>query len=408
MVKSYKYASMTKLAFLGVFCVACLTGAMAQEKLRTDRQIPIVAWASFPAGETNTGRFKELREMGINISLSGYADADAMQKALDAAHEAGIKMISSCPELKTDVEKTVKRFMNHSSLAGYFLRDEPVRKDFATLGAWAKAIQAIDQEHFCFVNLMASIHTTKTEALGTESYAAYVRTFVEEVPTQLLSFDFYPVLVDGIHERWYDGLEIFSAEARRSGKPFWAFALASSYNALHPVPTVPALRLQHYSNLAYGAQGLQYYTYWMSEGLRNAPIGMDGKRTVVYDMIKAVNKEIQDLAGVFMGSRVVSVGHTGVVIPRGTSRLNTLPWAIQVFETQGTGALVSTLENGENAFFVVVNRDPEQAMPVTILGDPSLKKVLKDGSIVKASLYAPTTAIGPGDIAVFMFPVKRQ
>ncbi len=398
---------MKKIVFLCVFAIVCLGSAMAQEKIVSTKPLPILAWAGIPAGETNVDRFKELKGMGININLSSYPNADAMQKALDLAHEVGMKMVTSCPELKTDVETTVKRFMDHPALAGYFLRDEPVRKDFAELGAWAKKIEALDSKHFCFVNLMASIHTTNTEALGTASYADYVSTFAREVPSQLLSFDFYPVLVDGVHERWYDGLEIFSAEARKLNKPFWAFALASSYNELHPIPTIPALRLQLYSNLAYGAQGLEYWTYWMSQGLRSAPIGLDGKRTVVYDMIKALNKEIQDLAGVFVGSKVVSVGHTGVVIPRGTSRLSVLPWAIKVFETEGSGALVSTLENGEDTFFVVVNRDLKKSMPVIILGDESVKRVLKDGSIVKASKYANTTELEPGDIVVYMFPTKK-
>ena len=399
---------MKKIAFLCVFAIVCLGSVMAQDKIASDKQISILAWAGIPAGETNVDRFKELKEMGININLSSYPNADAMQKALDLAHEVGMKMITSCPELKTDVETTVRRFMNHPALAGYFLKDEPVQKDFAELGAWAKKIEAMDSKHFCFVNLMASIHTTNTEALGTASYAEYVSAFAREVPSQLLSFDFYPVLGNGVHERWYDGLEIFSAEARKLNKPFWASALASSYNELHPIPTIPALRLQLYSNLAYGAQGLEYWTYWMSQGLRSAPIGLYGKRTVVYDMIKAVNKEIQDLAGVFVGSKVVSVGHTGIVIPRGTLRLSTtLPWAIKVFETEGSGALVSTLENGENTFFVVVNRDLKKSMPVIILGDESVKRVLKDGSIVKASKYANTTEVEPGDIVVYMFPTKK-
>jgi hypothetical protein len=407
MIEFYNHACMKRIASLCVFGLVFLSSAVAQEKLNADKQIPILAWASLPAGETNIDRFRELKEMGININLSNYSNADAMQKALDLAKEVGIKMVSSCPELKTDVENTVKRFMDHPSLAGYFLRDEPIRKDFAEIGAWAKKIEAVDGKHFCFVNLMASIHTTHTDALGTDSYAAYVRTFAAEVPSQILSFDFYPVLNNGVHENWYAGLEIFSAEARKLQKPFWAFALASSYNALHPTPTVPALRLQLYSNLAYGAQGLEYWTYWMSQGLRSAPIGMDGRRTVVYDRIKSVNREIQNLAAVFVGSKVVSVAHTGVVIPKGTKRLGTLPWAIKVFETHGSGALVSSLENGADSFFIILNRDLEQPMSVTILGDESLKKVLKDGSIVKASLYTPTTEIEPGDIAIFMFPVKK-
>ena len=378
----------------------------AQVKLKSERPLPIMAWSGIPEGETNSERFTELKEMGITVNLANYSSADVMQKALDLAQSLGLKMVTSCPELKSDPETIVKRFMNHPALAGYFLRDEPVRKDFADLAEWAKRITALDNTHFCFVNLISSINTTKSDALGTSSYAEYVRTFATEVPTRLLSFDFYPILSQGIHESWYDGLEVFAAEAKKASIPFWAFALASSYNELHPIPTVAALRLQLYSNLAYGAQGLEYWSYWMSQGLRSAPIGLDGKRTVVYDRIKLVNTEIQNLAGVFVGAKMISVNHTGVVIPKGTFQLMSLPSAIQVFEAEGS-AVVSTLENGANTFFVVINRDLNTVLPITILGDKSLKRVLKDGTVVAASSYASTTEIEPGDVAIYMYPTKK-
>jgi hypothetical protein len=297
--------------------------------------------------------------------------------------------------------------MKHPALEGYFLRDEPIQKDFADLGKWAQKIESIDNSHFCFVNLIAAIHPTKTETLGTKSYADYVQTLAQTIPVKQISFDFYPVLNEGIHERWYEGLEIVSAQSKKQGLPFWAFALASSYNELHPEPTVAALRLQMFSNLAYGAQGLEYWSYQMSQGLRNAPVGLDGKRTVVYDRIKQVNAEIQNLAGVFAGSKVMAVRHTGTVIPRGTTRLTTLPQVIKVFETEGDGALVSTLENGTNTFFVVVNRSLEKSMPFILFGDNSLKKVLKDGTIVPAADYAAKNVLDPGDIAVYMFPTPK-
>lgn len=398
---------MRKIFGLSTLLIILFFCAGAQERIRSVKPLPIMAWTGIPEEETNMERFLELKEMGINVNLSNYSRADAMQKALDLAQQAGIKMVTSCPELKTDPENTARRFMNHPALAGYFLRDEPVRKDFAELGAWAKKIETVDNRHFCFVNLISSIHPTNTEALGTATYAEFLKTFVAEVPQQLLSFDFYPVLTEGIHERWYEGLELFSAETKKMEKPFWAFALASSYNDLHPAPTIPALRLQLFSNLAYGAQGLEFWAYRMSQGLRCAPIGLDGKRTVVYDRIKSVNNEIQTLAGVFVGAKVVSVQHTGVVIPRGTARLTNLPPAVKVFETEGSGALVSTLENGDKSYLVVVNRDLKQSMSYTIFGDETLKKVLKDGSVVKADRYAPTTEIEPGDMAVYQFPTKK-
>ncbi len=399
---------MRGILLLFLLPVLFVCGLQAQEKLMSKEPLPIMAWSGIPAGENNMDRFLELKEMGINVNLCNYANVDEMQKGLNLAEKAGIRMVTSCPELKSDPQNTVKKFMHHPALAGYFVRDEPVHKDFADLGEWAKKIAAIDSLHFCFVNLISSINLTQTEALGTKSYADYVSTFAKEVPSKLLSFDFYPILIAGVHENWYHGLEVFSAEAQKVNKPFWAFALASSYNELHPIPTIAALRLQQYSNLAYGAQGLEYWSYWMSQGLRCAPIDMNGKRTVVYDRIKEVNNEIQSLAGVFVGSKVVSVRHTGVIIPKGTTRLTTLPSAIKVFETEGLGALVSILENGENTFFVVVNRDLNEPMTIVIFGDDSLKRVLKDGSVVNAKRYDPKLEIGPGDIAVYRFPTKKM
>jgi hypothetical protein len=396
------------ILFICVFAIVFLNSVLAQEKIASGKQIPIIAWSGIPAEETTVEKFTELKEMGVNINLCNYTDAESMKKALDIAKQVGLKVITSCPELKTDCENTVKRFRNHPALAGYFLRDEPIQKDFAELGEWVKKIKTIDSNHFCFVNLIAAIHPTKTEALGTKSYADYIRTFAETVPVQQISYDFYPVLNEGIHERWYEGLEIVSNEAKKLKLPFWAFALASSYNELHPEPTIPALRLQMFSNLAYGAQGLEYWSYRMSPGLRSAPIGLDGKRTVVYDRIKQVNSEIQALAGVFAGAKVVSVNHTGTVIPRGTSRLTKLPQAIKIFETEGDGALVSTLENGGNSFFVVINRSLEKSMSYIIFGDESMKKVLKDGTIVSAGNYNSKNELEPGDMAVYMFPTQMK
>ena len=143
------------------------------------------------------------------------------------------------------------------------------------------------------------------------------------------------------------GWKYFRLKQEKRENHFGLLRLPTPTTSCNPIPTMAALRLQMYSNLAYGAQGLEYWAYWMPESFRNAPIGINGKRTIVYDRIKAVNKEIQDLVGVFVGSKVISVNHTGTIIPRGTTRLSSLPWAIKVFETERKGALVSVLEKKE-------------------------------------------------------------
>jgi hypothetical protein len=143
----------------------------------------------------------------------------------------------------------------------------------------------------------------------------------------------------------------------------------------------------------------------MSEGLRSAPIGLDGKRTQVYDKIQALTKEIQAYASVFMGSKIISVHHTGVVIPKGTSQLMTLPKEIKVFDADE--ALVSTLENGEYSYFMVVNKNIHKSMNMVMLAEDQVEKIGKDGKAILTKNLPATMEIEPGDVAIFRYPHKK-
>jgi hypothetical protein len=296
--------------------------------------------------------------------------------------------------------------MNHSALAGYFLRDEPAVDAFIELGNWAKRVNAVDSKNFCYVNLFPN-YATATQ-LGTSDYREYVNKFAKEVPLHFLSYDSYPLTTaEGVYSKWHQNLEIFSDEAKKVEKPFWGFAQSVLFDDFHEVPTLATMRVQMYTNLAYGAQGLQYFTYWTpvssTEDFRGAPISLTGKRSAVYDDIKLLNQEIKNLAGVFFGAKLISIKYAGKETPMGTNRLSTLPASLKVLDTAGKPAIVSILENGDKRFLVIVNMDYKHSMPLTLLGNDNLKRILKDGSIVPASVYDTTVDVGAGDIAVFMF-----
>ena len=375
-----------------------------EQSLKKTQEIPILAWYSIPSNETSFARYMELKETGITHNLTFFPDAEMMAKGLDTAQKAGIKMIAYCPELKTNTEETVKRFMNHPAIAGYMLRDEPGRADFPELAEWAKKIRAIDDVHFCYLNLFPNYATE--QQLGTQTYQEHVDLFMKEVRLQLLSFDHYPVVGDSLRYNWYENLEIISDAARKSDMPFWAFALSVAHGP-YPIPTLAEMRLQVYSDLAYGAQGIQYFTYWTPHDtawkFNNAPITLEGKRTVVYDRIKQLNTEIKGLSGIFLGAEVVSVAHTGSSIPRGTKLLEKLPSEIKTLKTEGKGAVISLLKNGTNSYLVVVNRDFRNPMDLYIACDPKVKRVYKDGTSFPANLYQNNTEIDAGDIAIFMW-----
>lgn len=397
-----------KLIILFLVNILCLGGIRAQETLTAGEEMPVLAWWSIPEEETTVERFKELKESGINISFSPYSDVEAVEKALDVAQVAGVKLLPSCPELKAEPEKTVKRLMKHPALFGYHLVDEPDAGTFKELGEWVRRIQTVDKQHPCYINLLPN--WAPSGAFGTGTYNEHVDLFIKEVPVPFLSFDHYPLTVgaDGrrqLGQSWYQNLETMAAASQKAGISFWAFALATAH-ASYPAPTVGEIKLQMYSNLAYGAQGLQYFTYWTPEQGRDqdfhqGPIGLDGKRTEVYDRIKSVNGEIQNYAGVFLGAKLVSVAHTGKQRPSGTKYIDKLPEPVKVLETSEEGAIVSVLEKGSRLFLVIVNRDFQNPMKLTIYTDDAVKKVLKDGTLVPANTYTPTTEVDPGDMVIY-------
>lgn len=378
-------------------------------------EFPIMAWYSIPAFETSVARYREMRDAGITYSFSSLPNIEEVTRALDAAELAGVKLLVSCPELKNEPEKTVKKLMGHPAVAGYHLRDEPAINLYPELSDWAKRIQSVDKKHFCYVNLFPNVASSKQ--LGTESYEEYVQEYLNQIPVQFVSFDYYPVFKDHLGESWYENLELISRKSLAAAKSFWAFVLTANYDNDHVTPqTIAAMRLQAFSNLAYGAQGIQYFTYWSAtsvnspsiEDHRGAPINAVGKRSVVYDRVKQISQEIQNLSGVFLGAKLISVRHTGLgQIPRGTTRLTNLPEPVKVLDTQGD-SLVSVLQNDENIFLVIVNKDFLNNMKYTIYGDDSLQRVLKDGIVVPASDYESSMELDPGDIAVYMFHSEKN
>ncbi len=385
-----------------------LKHSSAQVIVHPTPQIPILAWGGVPPNEASVARFEEMKAAGLSLSLTRITSADSMEIMLEMAEKAGVKLIVRCTGLQEDPENIVRRFKNNPAVAGYYLKDEPSAFEVADLADLAKRINAVDDKNFCYLNLLPN-YASKSQ-LGSFSYREYVDLYASKVSTRFLSFDHYPIVEDssGKHCRknWYENLEIIADEAGKTGKPFWAFALSVAHG-IYPVPTIGELRLQVYSNLAYGAQGIQYFTYWTPKNktqynYRNGPITDDTKqRTEVYDRIKMVNQEIQNLAGVFYGAKVISVAHTGAMIPKGTKRLDKLPSIIKNFATEGEGAVVSLLGKGNEKFLVIVNRDFMKTMKLTVDADTSLHRVLIDGSIVQASDYIKTLEIDPGAVAIY-------
>jgi hypothetical protein len=383
------------------FALIAVVPATAVEPAR----IPIIAWAGPPANETTPGRYRELAEAGFTHNYSNFPNAEAMAAALDVARDAGVKQFISIPELAAMPEQVAERFKAHPALAGYYLRDEPSAADFPQLAAWMKRIQAVDSEHPCYINLFPNY--ANAGQLGTATYQEHLAKFVAEVPSPIISFDHYPVVGDRLRGEWYANLEMVRSAALGAKKPFWAFALAVAHDP-YPIATLEHLRLQAFSNLAYGAQAIQYFTYWTVKSphwnFHEAPISVDGKRTPVFDRVKQVNREIQSFAQVFHDARVLEVAHTGA-LPAGTRAFKPAP-PIESITTGEGGAVVSMLQKGNGKFLAIVNRDLKRTLSLAVKFDGSteLAEVTKKGENKRVEAREVTRSLEAGDMIVLRWP----
>ncbi len=363
-------------------------------------EIPILALYSIPAGFTSVERYQELKDAGFTVNFSHLSSLEEAVKALDCAQEAGVKIMFTCAELWNDTENTVKKVKDHPALFGYSLGDEPSNAAFPGLAAIADKIRSVDPDHVIYVNLFPNY--APDEVLGS-TYPEHVKKFIEEVRLPMVSFDFYPVTEGGIRERWWENLEVISSQSAAAGLPFWAFALSTAHKP-YPIPTMASLRLQLYTDLAYGAQGLEYFTYWCPStevwDFNNAPISEQGERTAQYDLVKAMNAEIQARAGIFVGDKVLMVRHTGETVPPGVTPLTDLPAPLTALDTKGKGAVVSLLENGRYRYLMLVNRSLDDRFDYDIAFAKNVEKIGRDGNVAKAG-KGGTYTLEEGDCAIF-------
>lgn len=419
--KSWAYI----VAIILLAAVPCFGAAEAAPEM------PIVAWGwPFGMAEADVAHYRLVRDCGCNVTIQYAKGVAEAKKCLDAAQKAGVRLLLHNDGVLNQPEKAVPQIKGHPALCAYYLTDEPSVSKMPALGAKARRIRALDPAHPVYMNWFGIVDD-KMRWYGVPTFDEYLDTSIREVPTGLFTFDVYPVYAprfekrpfarasDPLHLRkdWYASLEAVSLRSRRTKTPFWAFAaivpLRNHPRWDNPMPTVAHLRLQQYSNLAYGAQGLQYYDFRPSaSSVKNyatdeAPLSPDGKISPSYWRLAEVNRELQARAWVFLGSEPVRIRHTGTA-PEGTMAYDAgkdRPSLVTSFAPDGE-LLVSELANGARAAFVVVNRDLNAVSAFAAKFRPGVERVCRDGRTVPAC--DGTYPMDAGDAEIFVWNRKAK
>ena len=343
---------------------------------------------------TTEWRMRKLIEAGFNTyfdyRLNSLEEAEAL---LTLGDKTGMNIIVECPELhdSTQTAHAVSAMTAHPSLYAYNVWDEPELFEYPEMRRRIMEIYKHDTIHPCYVNLFPNYGW---DDWVEERYLETLRHYLRTVPVSFLSFDYYPVVMrDGnrtVRDAWYHNLEDIRTAANEAGVPIWSFALAKPHNP-YPWPTLADLRLQHFSNLVYGAVAFQYFTtrtiVWNNETV-----------DAVYPLVKQVNTELKQMEPLFLGADIKDIWHTGDSIPRGTKALTSYPTGITRIQTEGEGCVVSYFTNKGRQYVALVNRSCTTTTTLDIEFATEAMHIAKDGT---ESPVETSYAIEAGDIRIF-------
>jgi len=315
---------------------------MAEHILDED-VFPIVGWAGPSGGMVREDVMAGMAEAGFTVSHSGVGgDPKDVRRALDVAADAGVRLllIHPCYHVGDDYELTearrgqivevVKAVQDHPGLYGYHLRDEPRFHVLPRLAEVAQHIRSMDPYHLIYIN-----HFPPIRGFGAPSVEWFWREYIRLCQPTMLSYDHYPVQVgtaaeveEGAHlpnvfpsgkivvkPDFYEALDLLRSLSTHCDIPFWAFTCAVRHGA-YLTPEEGHMRYQLFSDLAYGASGLQYFTYAHDQAM----VRPDGSTTDTWEMARRINGEIHTLAPALKGLRNVGTFHHGPLWS-GTRRL---------------------------------------------------------------------------------------
>jgi len=337
--------------------------------LLAEGEMPIIAYMGVPYDKTTDANFKTFSECGFNVSLYIYPNLEQMQKACSIANKYGVKILGHCADTHNNPEKAAAIMKNVPGFFGYVLQDEPSADDIKVLQKEIMRLKAIDDTHCFYINLHPYYADWTLSYTKTNTYEEYL-DIATTTSIRQISFDYYPITHNGIRKGWYKNLELIRQQSMKSQISFWGFVLSVPH-AIYPQPTIGGLRLQVYSNLAYGAQAIQYFTYWTpkpdgSNDYHDGPIDINGKKTKTYDLVQSMNKELKGVCKLFYGAKTTSVHHLGS-IPEGTTRQTAMPTNISLLKVIGKqGAIISRFEKTNHQYLAIVNKSHEEKLIIHI------------------------------------------
>ncbi|MBR5034219.1 MAG: hypothetical protein IKX71_02850 [Bacteroidales bacterium] len=363
--------------------------------------------------------FQKLADAGINI-ITVETDEGPFMHQLDLAEQVGMKCVPVVwpyaeaydrdPENYKGLDEIINQLKDHPATFAYHIYDEPSTVLIPSLKLRKEKIESLDPIHPVYINLNPE---GSQEGLGTATYYDYIESFIRDCGVKFLSYDMYPcrpegdpTYPDGIVCYWWKCNEIVSRLTKQYGIPWWGFAAScwiDNEEHLFAKPTLENLRLQVYTNLAFGAQVIQYFVILQYGGTSYAPLLLDGTWTEAYDTLKDFNTELHRRGWVFDGCESDKVRHTNL-IPYWSELLREadLPPEISGLVTD-QDALIGFITNRGNKYLTVANKSLKDKMSVDAVFTDMVYTIARDGVFCEQQPGPAHFLLDEGDMLVIKY-----
>ena len=384
-------------------------------------QFPIGLWWPPPPSKTTTASYTQIAAAGFNFVIGGNGVSNDTYNptALNAAGANNLRYVlqdsrlfryirdyASYSDPKALVHKRIdellKSYGGYPALSGLNLYDEPSTDLFGMIADARQYLQTKNSKQLPWANLYPYTQDPNTlAALGAASYDDYLQRYRSEVNPPFVSFDHYPLVSDTAITATYfqNWASIRKYSLQTPSVPSWCFIQSMDFkwndNSFLPRrrPNEAELFWQVNVSLAYGAKGIQYFTYWTPQSdsaitYGQALVTTAGTLTPLYDYAKRVNAYLKVVGKALLPLTSVSVVHAGeTTLPRGATAFSADGYIASVSGSPVILGSFSAPAGGTGRYLLVVNRS---------FGNPASTQLTLKASVSKVSELNSSTGTFTG------------
>ena len=349
-----------------IFATSTQSEPLIKYDFLPDDEMPILGYFSIPnanAGSAGSqaqnpsfltkSNFLTYKAAGFNI-VSGLYEREPfytpdIYKALELAQETGLVYFVNDNDFRSEsYDGTVpmgsyeqvlenmqnKWYLNETAFGGLAVKDEPSCKDYDGMAKVNKALKELTDGKVLYSNLFPSYaghHRFGIDEVNNDwsDYEEYVTRYVNEVKPDILAYDYYVFMkkdgtlknpqstsnpIDVVQaeiniNEYFRSLSLFREVSLQQNIPFWV-TVASYNHRSHNQFTQKQTEWTVNTSLAYGAKGIQYYTYWSAidsttqddweNHNRSGLVTLNGTPHDTYYRIQKINNNIKVVDDVLM------------------------------------------------------------------------------------------------------------